>query len=317
MVRRTELDGGAVTPVEVSVVANDGEIGIFLPTKYTGAVIMAATVTKVKNGRALVPVVNAKTVTTTGSGRDTELQDGGGSNGELSAAGPGGIQPAEQQAVTDDEAQPAQDLMRTTAGAAAQQPLAAASLSTGDDEQMTTKNGTDDDVEYDMSERDMRAVHEDRVDGRNERLMVDGDGARHEQEAEVPTSVVGTEAMTATLQTRTRKHRARRSGRSVSRTQPLTRAANKSAEAEQQRVLEMTATRETTSESATDKQYATNELASTEDSTATMAMSPRKEHSATMATCANATLATGSSQRQLGRRVDGGEAANDQRRRGV
>ncbi|KAJ8569039.1 hypothetical protein ON010_g6222 [Phytophthora cinnamomi] len=230
--------------------------------------------------RAAARVTNATAngtaaVTTTGSGRDTELQDGGGSNGELSAAGPGGIQPAEQQAVTDDEAQPAQDLMRTTAGAAAQQPLAAASLSTGDDEQMTTKNGTDDDVEYDMSERDMRAVHEDRVDGRNERLMVDGDGARHEQEAEVPTSVVGTEAMTAALQTRTRKQRARRSGRSVSTTRALTRAAKKRPEAEQQRVLEMTVTRETTSESATDKH-----------------------------------------QQQRGRRVDGGEAANDQRRRG-
>ncbi|GMF41779.1 unnamed protein product [Phytophthora fragariaefolia] len=60
MARRTTIDGCAVTPVEVAVAANDGEIGIFLPTKYTGAVMLAATVTKVRNGKAIVPVVNAK-----------------------------------------------------------------------------------------------------------------------------------------------------------------------------------------------------------------------------------------------------------------
>ncbi|GMF48287.1 unnamed protein product [Phytophthora fragariaefolia] len=60
MARRTTIDGCAVTPVEVAVAANDGKIGIFLPTKYTGAVTLAATVTKVRNGKAIVPVVNAK-----------------------------------------------------------------------------------------------------------------------------------------------------------------------------------------------------------------------------------------------------------------
>ncbi|KAE9272854.1 hypothetical protein PR003_g30075 [Phytophthora rubi] len=60
MVRRTELAGCTVTPIEVSVAADDGEVGIFLPTENTGAVMLAATVTKVKNGRVLVPAVNAK-----------------------------------------------------------------------------------------------------------------------------------------------------------------------------------------------------------------------------------------------------------------
>ncbi|EGZ06229.1 hypothetical protein PHYSODRAFT_531703, partial [Phytophthora sojae] len=60
MVRRTEIGASAVTPVEVSVGANDGEVGVFLPTKYTGAVMLAVTVTKVQNGKAIVPGVNAK-----------------------------------------------------------------------------------------------------------------------------------------------------------------------------------------------------------------------------------------------------------------
>ncbi|KAG6595847.1 uncharacterized protein IUM83_18272 [Phytophthora cinnamomi] len=60
IVRRTEIDACAVTPVEVAEVANDDEVGVFLPTKYTGAVMLAATVTKVKNGKAIVPAVNAK-----------------------------------------------------------------------------------------------------------------------------------------------------------------------------------------------------------------------------------------------------------------
>ncbi|KAE8961458.1 hypothetical protein PF011_g29743 [Phytophthora fragariae] len=60
MVRRTELAGCTVTPIEVTVAADDGEVGIFLPTENAGAVMLAATVTKVKNGRVLVPAVNAK-----------------------------------------------------------------------------------------------------------------------------------------------------------------------------------------------------------------------------------------------------------------
>lgn len=52
VVRRAELDGSTVTPVEVSVAADDGEVGIFLPTKCTGAGMLAATVTKVKNSTA-------------------------------------------------------------------------------------------------------------------------------------------------------------------------------------------------------------------------------------------------------------------------
>ncbi|GMF14722.1 unnamed protein product [Phytophthora fragariaefolia] len=60
MMRRTAIDGCAVTPVEVAVATDDGEIGIVFPTKYTGAVMLAATVTKVRNDKVIVPVVNAK-----------------------------------------------------------------------------------------------------------------------------------------------------------------------------------------------------------------------------------------------------------------
>ncbi|KAE9181812.1 hypothetical protein PF004_g24423 [Phytophthora fragariae] len=59
MVRKRQLEGRTVTPVEVSVTAEDGETGIFLPAAYTGAVMLAPTVTKVRNGKAWVPAVNA------------------------------------------------------------------------------------------------------------------------------------------------------------------------------------------------------------------------------------------------------------------
>ncbi|GMF36743.1 unnamed protein product [Phytophthora fragariaefolia] len=55
-----ELAGYTVTPIEVSVSAEDGEVGIFLSTERTGAVMLVATVTKVKGGKVLVPTVNAK-----------------------------------------------------------------------------------------------------------------------------------------------------------------------------------------------------------------------------------------------------------------
>ncbi|KAE9024579.1 hypothetical protein PR001_g12641 [Phytophthora rubi] len=58
MVCRTQLTGHAVTPVEVAVAAEDGERGLFLPTQYTGAVMLAATVTTARNGKAWVPAIN-------------------------------------------------------------------------------------------------------------------------------------------------------------------------------------------------------------------------------------------------------------------
>ncbi|GMF43336.1 unnamed protein product [Phytophthora fragariaefolia] len=54
MIGKTELLGNAVTPVEVSVVAEDGERGLLLPTKHTGAVMLAATVTTARNGKAWI-----------------------------------------------------------------------------------------------------------------------------------------------------------------------------------------------------------------------------------------------------------------------
>ncbi|KAG6616928.1 uncharacterized protein IUM83_04866 [Phytophthora cinnamomi] len=59
MVRKTQLDKFMVTPVEVAVTAKDGENGIFIPTKHKRAVMLAPTVTTVRNGKALVPAINA------------------------------------------------------------------------------------------------------------------------------------------------------------------------------------------------------------------------------------------------------------------
>ncbi|KAE9021982.1 hypothetical protein PR003_g2155 [Phytophthora rubi] len=63
MVCRTQLTGHAVTPVEVAVAAEDGERGLFLPTQYTGAVMLAATVTTARNGKAWVPAINTGSTT--------------------------------------------------------------------------------------------------------------------------------------------------------------------------------------------------------------------------------------------------------------
>ncbi|KAG6604489.1 Gag-pol fusion protein [Phytophthora cinnamomi] len=59
MVGKTRLQEHAVTSVEVSVAATDGECGLFLPTHYTGVVMLAATVTTARNGRAWVPAINS------------------------------------------------------------------------------------------------------------------------------------------------------------------------------------------------------------------------------------------------------------------
>ncbi|GMF44471.1 unnamed protein product [Phytophthora fragariaefolia] len=59
LARHIQLTSSTVTPVEVAVDAADGEEGIFLPTQHCGAVMLAATVTKVRKGRALVPAINS------------------------------------------------------------------------------------------------------------------------------------------------------------------------------------------------------------------------------------------------------------------
>ncbi|OWZ08712.1 LOW QUALITY PROTEIN: hypothetical protein PHMEG_00018702 [Phytophthora megakarya] len=61
MVLTTELSDNAVTPVQVSVTAKDGERGLFIPTRKTGSVLLAATVTTAQGGRAWVPAVNTNT----------------------------------------------------------------------------------------------------------------------------------------------------------------------------------------------------------------------------------------------------------------
>jgi hypothetical protein len=59
LVRRPQIDANTVTPVEVAVPARDGERGIFLPHGHVGAVMLAATVTIARKGRAWVPAINS------------------------------------------------------------------------------------------------------------------------------------------------------------------------------------------------------------------------------------------------------------------
>ncbi|OWZ06759.1 Gag-pol fusion protein [Phytophthora megakarya] len=59
MARRTQLDKCTVTPVQVAVTAEDGERGIFVPTKQLGAVMLATTVAEARNGTAWVPAINS------------------------------------------------------------------------------------------------------------------------------------------------------------------------------------------------------------------------------------------------------------------
>jgi hypothetical protein len=59
LVRRPPIEANTVTPVEVSVPARDGERGIFLPCSHVGAVMLAATVTVARQGKAWVPAINS------------------------------------------------------------------------------------------------------------------------------------------------------------------------------------------------------------------------------------------------------------------
>ncbi|KAI9992804.1 hypothetical protein PInf_014694 [Phytophthora infestans] len=58
MMRKTRLGRGTITSVEVAVTASDGEQGIFLPTTKMGSVLLSATVTVARGGKALVPAIN-------------------------------------------------------------------------------------------------------------------------------------------------------------------------------------------------------------------------------------------------------------------
>ncbi|GMF30453.1 unnamed protein product [Phytophthora fragariaefolia] len=58
LARSTNLHRRTVQSVEVAIAAPDGEEGIFLPTVNNGAVLLASTVTKVNNGKALIPAIN-------------------------------------------------------------------------------------------------------------------------------------------------------------------------------------------------------------------------------------------------------------------
>ncbi|KAG6615450.1 Gag-pol fusion protein [Phytophthora cinnamomi] len=59
MARKTQLDMFTMTLVEVAVTKEDGENGIFILTKHTGAVMLAPVATTVRNGKALMPTINA------------------------------------------------------------------------------------------------------------------------------------------------------------------------------------------------------------------------------------------------------------------
>ncbi|GMF51199.1 unnamed protein product [Phytophthora fragariaefolia] len=58
LARSTNLHRRTVQSVEVAIAAPDGEEGIFLPTVNNGAVLLASTVTKVNNGKELIPAIN-------------------------------------------------------------------------------------------------------------------------------------------------------------------------------------------------------------------------------------------------------------------
>uniref|UniRef100_H3H6R6 Uncharacterized protein n=1 Tax=Phytophthora ramorum TaxID=164328 RepID=H3H6R6_PHYRM len=60
LVSRAKLMRSAVTPVEVAVAAPDDEDGVFLPTMTCGSVMLAATVTTSRNGKAMVPMINVQ-----------------------------------------------------------------------------------------------------------------------------------------------------------------------------------------------------------------------------------------------------------------
>lgn len=59
MARKTRLGRSTVTPVEIAVEAKDGERGIFLPTTTLGSVMLSATLTEARNGKAWVPAIYA------------------------------------------------------------------------------------------------------------------------------------------------------------------------------------------------------------------------------------------------------------------
>lgn len=55
-----QLERDVVAPMHVAVAAPNGEEGLFIPTYHTGAVMLATTVTKVREGKALVPAINMR-----------------------------------------------------------------------------------------------------------------------------------------------------------------------------------------------------------------------------------------------------------------
>ncbi|KAG3241015.1 hypothetical protein PI124_g14106 [Phytophthora idaei] len=59
MATKTRVGRGTVTLVEITVAAEDGEKGVFIPSRQLGPVMFAATVTQVRNVRAWIPAINA------------------------------------------------------------------------------------------------------------------------------------------------------------------------------------------------------------------------------------------------------------------
>ncbi|KAG3242938.1 hypothetical protein PI124_g12238 [Phytophthora idaei] len=65
MTKNVKLDSGASAsglPVQITVTAEDGERGIFVPNVQSSSVMLAATVTEVRNRKAWVPVINATAI---------------------------------------------------------------------------------------------------------------------------------------------------------------------------------------------------------------------------------------------------------------
>lgn len=55
---RTKIDTQRVVPIEVAVAAEDGEVGVFLPRNQRGPVMLGATVSVARGGKAVIPLLN-------------------------------------------------------------------------------------------------------------------------------------------------------------------------------------------------------------------------------------------------------------------
>ncbi|KAG2789777.1 hypothetical protein PC129_g18373 [Phytophthora cactorum] len=59
MATKTRVGRGTVMLVEITVAAEDGDKGVFIPSRQLGSVMLVDTVTQVRNDRVWIPAINA------------------------------------------------------------------------------------------------------------------------------------------------------------------------------------------------------------------------------------------------------------------